>query len=145
MEPLFVVANLAKMIASFSLNIVLKCDSDLHSTVASVARKTLWRKNTLCLQIRCLNAVANVGVILVFNELCCGFNKWVFVQHGTDIVSYFLVIVIFYCANTQSRRFSALCFSSVFSVFSSIVSSVFNRGRCVSAGGLCDCAGGLTF
>ena len=26
----------------------------------------------LCLQIRYLNAVAKLGVILVFNELCCG-------------------------------------------------------------------------
>ena len=45
-------------------------DYDHHSTVAfGNARITLWRKNVLCF---CLNAVANLEVILVCNELCCG-------------------------------------------------------------------------
>jgi len=52
-----------------------------------------------------MNAAANLGVILVCNELCCGvictqgslslmllyawiFSKWAFVQHG-DILSRF--------------------------------------------------------
>ena len=72
------------------------------------------------------NAVANLVVILVFNELCCGVLCiqhgylslmmpcariwWVFVQHS-DILSSFLVIVIFYCANETAlhmpdRKFS---------------------------------------
>ena len=44
---------------------------------------------------------------------CCHvhqFNKWVLVQHS-DIVRYFIVIVIFYCANTTAFHMSDWKFS----------------------------------
>jgi len=83
---------------TFFIKNCFKCDYD-HYTVAAFgnAWTTLWRKNVLCLQIRYLNAVSNLEVILVCNELCCGvicirrrglshwcchvheFNKWVIV------------------------------------------------------------------
>ena len=68
----------------------------------------------LCSYIRYLTAVANFGVILVFNKLCCGVICILHVSL-TDAamcmnlineslfsivisLSYFLVIAIFYCA-----------------------------------------------
>jgi len=69
------------MIAYFFIQNCFRCDYD-HYKVLSVimtitvqfsnARITLLPKNVPCLQIKYLNAVANLGVILVFNELCCG-------------------------------------------------------------------------
>jgi len=44
---------------------------------------------------------------------CCHvheFNKWVLVQHS-DVVRYFIVIVIFYCANTTAFHMSDWKFS----------------------------------
>ena len=44
---------------------------------------------------------------------CCHvheFNKWVLVQHS-DILRYFIVIVIFYCANTTAFHMSDWKFS----------------------------------
>jgi len=38
------------------------------------------------------------------------FKKWVFVQHS-DIVSYLLAIVLFYCANTTALHMSDWKFS----------------------------------
>ena len=82
----------------------------IQNTVAfGNARITLWRKNVLCLLVRCLIAAAKGVFNLVFNELCYGmicvrhgywcchvheFNKWVMVEHS-DIARYFIVIVIF--------------------------------------------------
>ena len=71
--------------------------------------------------------VANLRVVLVFNELCYGviciwhgsltdaairinLNKSVFVHHS-DIVRYFFVIVIFYCANTTAFHMPDWIFS----------------------------------
>ena len=49
------------------------CGYDHYSAVAfGNARITLWRRSVLCLQIRYLIAAANLRVVLIFSELCCG-------------------------------------------------------------------------
>jgi len=60
MEPLFVAGKISpgKKIAYFFIQNCFKCDYDHYSTVACGN----WRKNVLCLQIRCLIAVANLGL-----------------------------------------------------------------------------------
>ena len=91
----------------------------------AVCKLDIWMRWQIAL--KCL-PLANLGVIIVFYELCCGvicirhrslshwrchvheFNKWVFVQHS-DIVRYFLAIVIFHCARTIASHLSDWKFS----------------------------------
>ena len=76
MEPLFVVS---KIIGSpcknvslfFHSKIVLSVIMTIIVLLRLATHEQLCDVRVLRLQIRYLNAVANLGVILIFSELCC--------------------------------------------------------------------------
>jgi len=77
----------------------------------SNARITLWRKNVLNLY-RYLNAVAHLGVVLVFNELCCGV---ICIRQGYPSVMLPCTLIkkISFCLNWIAKWAATRCIKKV--------------------------------